>query len=127
MDRDAIVRRRRRQQAEEALEFERERERALLEQVESILVEEDGRRVDEEAFARMSPAEAELARELLDDGSWVPDDEEDDVGLDADGGPEEEDEEDELARLDGELAACRARQRALERYIEVVGAPAPPP
>jgi hypothetical protein len=127
VDRDAIARRRRRSQALEALEFERERERALADQLESIVAEEEGRRVDEEAFARMAPEDVAIVRELLGDG-WALDEdaEEDDAGgeldflSDEDGEPEEE--EDEVARLQGLLESCRTNQRALERFIEALGA-----
>jgi hypothetical protein len=126
VDRDAIARGRRREQALEALEFEREREQALAHQIGSIVLEEEGRRVDEEAFARMAPADAAIVRELLDDG-WAPvDDEEDEdaeLWLEDGGEPAGDDEdEDEIARLEAELERCRARQRALERYVDALAA-----
>jgi hypothetical protein len=126
VDRDAIARGRRREQALEALEFERDREQALVYQIGSVVLEEEGRRVDEEAFGRMAPADAAIVRELLGDG-WAPADDEDagdeDAGLwlDDDGEPAD-DEEDEVARLEAELERCRARQRALERYLDALAA-----
>lgn len=128
MDRGAIARRRRRSQALELLEFERERERALAEQLETIVVEQVGGRVDEEAFARMAPEEVAIVRELLDDGSWALELEDEGDGAhpcseldaEADGG----DDEEEIARLEALLAACRANQRALERFVEALGDPA---
>lgn len=121
MDRDAIVRGRRRDQALEALDFERQRELALADEIADLLVERDGRRVDEEAFRRMDAADVGLVRELLEEAAF-PDEE-----LEADGAAPEEDDagadaaEDELARLQEEVAACRERQRALERYLEALG------
>jgi hypothetical protein len=126
VDRDAIARGRRREQALEALEFERDREQALVYQIGSVVLEEEGRRVDEEAFGRMAPADVAIVRELLGDG-WAPADDEDagdeDAGLwlDDDGEPAD-DEEDEVARLEAELERCRVRQRALERYLDALAA-----
>jgi hypothetical protein len=129
VDRDAIARRRRRSQALEVLEFERERERALADQLESIVAEEEGRRVDEEAFARMAPEDVAIVRELLGDGwEFEEDEEEDELGGDVgfllddeDGELEEEEGADEVARLQGLLESCRTSQRALERFIEALG------
>jgi hypothetical protein len=125
VDRDAIARRRRRSQALEVLEFERERVRAL----ESIVAEEEGRRVDDEAFARMAPEDVAIVRELLGDGwEFEEDEEEDELGGDVgfllddeDGELEEEEGADEVARLQGLLESCRTSQRALERFIEALG------
>lgn len=113
MDRDAIVRSRRREDALEALEFERQRERALAGQIDAIVVEEDGPRVDEQVFARMEPDDVALVRELLGNGGWV---------TDEDGDEAEESDADEVARLEAEIAECRRRQQALERFIEALGA-----
>ena len=135
MDRDAIARSRRRDQALEALAFEREREAALRDQLEEVVLEQEGPRIDREAYARMEPDDVAVVRELLDE-SWSADEDEeedddsdfllvvDDGGVLADDDEEDEDE-DEVARLQGEIASCRARQRALERYLEALEA-APP-
>lgn len=126
MDRDAIVRSRRRDQALEALEFEREREQALAHQLGSILVEEEGSRIDEQAFGRMAEADVALVRELLDDGGWAADEDGDlleqspEDWLSGDDG-EPAEQEDEIGRLQGEIARCRERQLALERYIDALG------
>ncbi|HEU0336933.1 MAG TPA: hypothetical protein VFR43_10285 [Gaiellaceae bacterium] len=118
MDRDAIARRRRRDQVLEALTFERQREAALRDQLEEVVLEQDGPRIDAEAFARMEPDDVAVVRELLD-GGWSPvdDDEDDDDGLEVD------EDEDEVERLQGEIESCRARQRALERYLEALELP----
>lgn len=127
MDRDAIVRSRRRDQALEALEFEREREQALAHQLGSILVEEEGSRIDEQAFGRMAEADVALVRELLDDGGWAADEDGDlleqspEDWLSGDDG-EPAEQEDEIGRLQGEIARCRERQQALERYMDALGA-----
>lgn len=125
MDRDAIVRDRRRDQALEALEFERERERALAHQLSAILVEAEGPRVDQEAFGRMEEADVALVRELLFEPAWTFEAEEaelvddPDAWLASDEG--EQGDEDEIGRLENEIVRCRERQRALERYVEALG------
>ena len=86
MDRDAIVRSRRRDQALEALEFERERERALAHQIGAILVEAEGPRVDQEAFGRMEEVDVALVRELLDEPEWAFEAEGAELGDDPDAG-----------------------------------------
>lgn len=131
MDRDAIARRRRRQEVVEALEFEREREAALREQVEETVLEEERSRVDREALARLDPADAEIVRELLDDGGelviWDEEGDEEvfahaDVDDDEGGGAAEEAAE-EIARLLGEIDLSHARQRALERFVRALEQP----
>jgi hypothetical protein len=127
VDREAIARAQRRRQASESLQFERERASGLQEQIDILVAELEGSRVDEQAFAKMAFEDAELARSLLapaeqpaddaDEDEWLifgadpPDDEEPD--------PREEAEE-EIARLQREIAECRRRQEALERYLEAL-------
>jgi hypothetical protein len=124
VDRDAIARGRRREQALEALQFERDREQALVDQIASVVLEEEGPRVDAEAFGRMDPADLEIVRGVLDDSGWAFDEEEPGSEADDDGGvADDAGEEDEIARLEGELAGCRHRQRALERYMDALTAP----
>jgi hypothetical protein len=126
VDRDAIVRGRRRDQALEALEFERERERALAHQIGAILVEAEGARVDQEAFERMEEVDVALVRELLDEPEWTFEadgaelEDDPDAGLPGDEGEQGVDE-DEIGRLESEIVRCRDRQRALERYMEALG------
>lgn len=127
MDRDAIVRSRRRDQALEALEFERERERALGHQIGAILLEEDGPRVDEEAFGRMEQTDVALVRELLGDGDSGVDEDGDALMEDPDAWLGDDDgeppvHEDEIERLEDEITRCRERQQALERYVEALDA-----
>jgi hypothetical protein len=130
VDRDAIARERRRREAVEALEFEREREAALREQVEETILEEERQRVDREALAQLEPAEAALVREIL--GTDV-DEDGDDEALEewdemfADFEQDEEDvaddtgAEDEIGRLNAEIEDSRSRQQALERFVDALG------
>jgi hypothetical protein len=122
VDRDAIARRRRRGQVLEALTFEREREAALRDQLEEVVLEQEGPRVDAEAFAQMQPDDVAVVRELLDDG-WSLLDDEDDDDLTDDDGLDVAADEDEVERLQGEIESCRARQRAFERYLDALESP----
>src|SRR5438128_1534649 len=65
VDRDAIAREQRRRQAQEALEFERDRASSLEEQVEAIVAELEGPRIDEETLATMAPEDVEVVRAAL--------------------------------------------------------------
>jgi hypothetical protein len=120
MDREQIAREVRRRQATETLEFEREREKTIEEQIELVIVEIEGPKVDAAAFERMSADDAEIVREELvviadDDGAGFF--ERDDVIVFDEVDPHAE----ELARLHDELADCRRRQRAFESYLEALG------
>lgn len=126
MDVEAIARAQRRRQALEALEFQRHREAALQEQLEVIVTEVQGPRIDEAAFARMAPEDVELARGILESGldsvefdldsideEWIVEDETPEI--------ESEDYEAELGRLQGEIADTRRLQQALRSYLEALG------
>jgi hypothetical protein len=121
VDREQIARTVRRRQAQEVLDFEREREQTIKEQIELVIAEADGGRIDAAAFERMSTEDAEIVRTELtpvpldDDGGFF---ERDDVILLDD---EVDQHAEELARLDGELEDCRRRQRAFEAYLEALG------
>src|SRR2546423_13254656 len=65
VDRDAHVRAARRRQALDALVFEQEREAMLVEQLEDVLAEAEGARLDVGLFAQMSPDEARLVQAAL--------------------------------------------------------------
>jgi hypothetical protein len=131
VDRDAIARAQRRRQALEALEFERNRETGLSEQIEEIVAEAEGPRIDEEAFARMTPEDAAALRTVLQlDGEPFSEDEplpEDDWLGPTEGSSEpdpdepEDDAEEEIGRLQAEVAESRRRQEVLERYLEALG------
>ena len=123
MDTDGIVRARRRQQALDALEFERDRETALLEQIDEVLTELDGPRIDAEAFARMEADDAELVRETLDPTSVTS--EPDSLELEGESPAESarlrrEEQEAERLRLGALVAECRRCQKALESYIQAL-------
>ena len=123
MDSDAIVCARRHQQALDALEFERGREAALLEQRDEVLTELEGPRIDAAAFARMEAEDVELVREALDPEQGSPEEE----WLELQGEPaaaerlRREEREAERQRLILLIAECRRLQRALERYLEALG------
>ncbi len=123
MDTDAIVRARRRQQALDALEFERDRELTLLAQSEEVLTELEGPRIDAAAFARMEPADAELVRETLDPSQVALEEEFDLEGVsEAESARLRREElEAERLRLQELTAESRRCQKALEKYIEALG------
>jgi hypothetical protein len=130
VDRDTVARAGRRAQAEEALAFERERERALRDQIAALVLEEEGPRVDAAAFAGLEPEEVELVRsalgELADDGEEDADDlfgDEPYVTFDED---DDEPPGDEVARLGAEVEDSQRVQAALERYIAALERPAVP-
>lgn len=123
MDTDAIVRARRRQQALDALEFERDRETALLEQIDEVLTELDGPRIDAAAFARMEADDVELVRETLDPSHVTL--EQDRLELEGESPAESarlrrEEQEAERLRLLDLVAECRRCQKALESYIQAL-------
>jgi len=126
VDREAIAREVRRRQVQETLDFEREREQTLKEQVEIVITEADGKGVDEAAFARMSPEDVEIVNaELSPPGIDAEDDpsfffERDDL-INLDDDDEVDPHAEELARLNGELEDCRRRQRAFEAYLDALG------
>jgi hypothetical protein len=120
VDRDAIARAQRRRQALEALEFERERADALLEQLEALVTELEAPRIDAAIFARMAPEDAEVVRGTLQPGEpagpeeeWLP--------IEKSWEPDPAESEAEIARLEEEIASSRRRQQAFERYIEALG------
>jgi hypothetical protein len=119
MDREALARAARRRQALEALEFERERESALVEQLEHTVADAEGRRLDEAIFAGMEPEQVEIVRGVLHGPSEDEEDEEILIEREIFGPDPDDDEsvEEEIARLEQELADCRTRQQAFERYL----------
>jgi hypothetical protein len=120
VDREAVAREVRRRQVTESLEFEREREKTVAEQIELVIVEIEGPKVDAVVFERISAEDAELVKQELslpesdaeefferDDVIWLDE-------------PVDERAE-ELARLNEELDDCRGRQRAFEAYLAALG------
>lgn len=118
----------RRRQALDALAFEAEREAKLAEQLEDVVAEADGARLDERLFAALEPGDDALVRSSMgasDDAAWedLPTSDEAFVVFD-----DEEDETDtaaeleaEIERLREELRVCRERQAALRRYLDALG------
>lgn len=130
MDRDPIVRAHRRQQVQEYLAEQRELETSLREELEERITEVEGPKLDEQVFAQMDPAEAKLVRNGLagifeevqpDEASFWGEEETSFWGDEEDPDSPEALEED-IARLERELDACRRRQQAYERYLELLGA-----
>jgi len=138
VDRDAHVRAARRRQALDALAFEQEREAMLVEQLEDVLAEAEGARLDVGLFAQMSPDEARLVQAALgeavngvtsqeaeedvepdDDFGLSLDFEDDDADLDA---AATDDVEAEVARLREVLESSRLAQAALQRYLALLSA-----
>jgi hypothetical protein len=119
VDRDAMVRSQRRRQVEALLTDERGRETVLAERLEEVVAEADGARLDERIFAQLDPEDVGLVREVLQPQPVFDDDDE---GLvDASGEPSADSwEEEEIVRLQHELADSRRRQRAYERYLEAL-------
>jgi hypothetical protein len=118
VDREAIARGERRRRIEEALDEERGREDALVERLQEVVTEGEGNRIDEQAFARMDPEDVALVRELLEEPSAFDEGEEqvDFLALERDEEDQTETEE-EIARLQAEIAASRRRRLAYERYL----------
>jgi hypothetical protein len=122
VDRVAIARAERRRQAMEELEFERERAAALQEEIARLVVELEGPRLDEEVFARLAPADVELVQSSFQSGPAADDVDDEWFEIDADD-PEtlREETEQEIRRLEAEIAASGRRQDAFERYLEALG------
>ena len=122
MDRDAIARSQRRRQVEEARAEEQSRELALAEQLEEVVTEREGARVDGEAFARMTPEDVVLVQKVLETPVFLEDaDETGDGEADTDLDPDvDEEAESEIARLQSEIAKSRRRQLAYQRYVEAL-------
>lgn len=125
VDTEAIVRARRRQQALEALEWERDREAALRNQLDEVLTELEGARIDASAFARMEPADVEIVREILDPAQVAPEEEWPELQVESPAEAERvqrEEQEEEAARLRQLLEQSGRSQTALERYLDALGA-----
>jgi hypothetical protein len=128
-----MARRHRRRQIEEALDEERGREAALAERLEEVVTEHEGPLIDERAFAGMQPEYVALVRDALEAPSLF-DEDEDDLDADLLGVQAEEldrdDLEEEVERLQAEIADSRSRQLAFRRYLEALesqpGAGGPP-
>ena len=108
MDREAIARGERRRRIEEALDEERGREEALVERL-------------QEVFARMDPEDVALVRAVLEEPSLFDEGEEYVDFLAPERNDKDEAEvEEEITRLQAEIAASRRRRLAYERYLEAL-------
>ena len=128
MDRDAHVRAARRREALDALEFERQREVMLAEQLGDILAEADGPGLDASLFEQMSEEDASLVAVALGQVEPVFDPDEEDEE-EAGFGDESEDGagvEEEAARLQEEIESSQRIQAALSRYLDLLAVPAGP-
>ena len=108
----------------------------LIGQLEDVVAELEGARLDAELFAQLRPEEAELVRAALGEDADTDEVEEEapqddgELGFSLDfddvagaGEPEGESLEDEIARLDEELVQSRRVQAALQSYLELLSRP----
>jgi hypothetical protein len=108
---------------EETLDDERGRQQALAERLAEVVAEGEGSKVDEQVFVRMDPEDVALVRETLEEPSvfdeFEAEEDADFLALEPD--EEEQNEvEEEIARLQAEIAASQRRQLAYERYLEAL-------
>jgi hypothetical protein len=125
MDREAIGRASRRRLVLERLDDERNREAALVNRLEEIVTELAGPAIDQAAYAKLTAEQIAVVREAIegreDDDygtAWLSEEIEEEVADD-----DEEDGMDveaEIARLEGEIAASRSRQEALQAYLDAI-------
>jgi len=127
MDRRAIARARRHRTVAERLEEERSREAALADELEEVVTELEGPSLDEAVLATLEPEAAAVVREVVQGGVAI------DLGDEEDffGGLEQDEEEpydpradleDEIVRLQEAIVESRARQRALQAYLDALQA-----
>lgn len=126
MDREAIARGRRRQQVVDHLEFEREREALLRDQLEDVVTEQHGPALDERVFATLDGEDVAVLREAIGAPVDEFEDEEFQIDWEADDDDGEDPVEAELARLQAEITESRRRQGAYERYLAALGPAAAP-
>ena len=107
MDRDEVVRARRRQEALDSLELERSREEALRLRLDDSLRDLEAWRADEAAAARMEAEDVETLRRA----GFVRGQPPEDARIRLESG---------IAELEAELAECRRRIRAFERYADAL-------
>jgi hypothetical protein len=121
VDREGHARAALRRQAEDALAFERDREEILTVELQDMLADASRAEIDAAVFAAMPPEDAVRVRAALGNVQSV---DWDDIGSEHDDDPEiDEDDgldEEEVARLQGEIDSSRRSQAALERYLELL-------
>lgn len=107
MNREHVAVRRRRQEAFDSLEFEREREAALTQRLEPMIRDVEAWRADERAFAAMSADDVQTLRE---------------IGF-AQARPAEDSRariESTIGELEAQIADSQRRQRAFAAYAEAL-------
>ena len=110
MNRDEVARARRRQEALDSLDFEREREAAFRSRLEPSVRDADAWRVDEAALARIPDEDRETLREI---GFTQPRPPEDALArLEA-----------QINQLEAQIADSQRRQRAFEAYARALEEP----
>jgi hypothetical protein len=120
VDRESIARAERRRQALEAVEFERARATALRERLESIVAELDGPAIDEAVFAQLAPEDVAVVRPALRGDDLEPV-ESFEIDLDETETDTTTWLEEEVVRLQEEIASSERSQQAFERYLEALG------
>lgn len=120
-----MARNQRRRLIGEAVELEQGTEAVLLEQLEETIAELEGPRIDEEAFARMTPEDADIVRAVMagqSPGEETPEEESDEDWLAPVADPEAERQElvAEIARLEEEITRSQRRRDALQRYVDLL-------
>ena len=120
-----MARNQRRRLIGEAVESEQGREAALLEQLEEVVAELEGPHIDAEAFARMTPGDADVVRTVLsgqNPGEEIREEEPEEDSLAPEADPEAESQEllVEITRLEEEIARSRHRRDAFERYVDAL-------
>jgi len=120
-----MARNQRRRLIGEAVELEQGTEAALLEQLEETVAELEGPRIDEDAFARMTPGDADIVRAVMagqSPGEETPEEESDEDWLAPVADPEAERQEllAEIARLEEEITHSQRRRNALQRYVDAL-------
>jgi hypothetical protein len=106
-DREKVARARRRQEAIDSLEFERQREAALTQRLEPIVRDAEAWRVDEAALAHMPEEEREKLRQI---GFCQPRPPDDALAR----------FEAKIAELQVQIEDSRSRQRAFEAYARAL-------
>jgi hypothetical protein len=123
VDREAIARAGRREQALAALEFERARGAALRERLEAIVVELEGPAVDAAVFAQLTPEDVAVVRPELQAAEPEPVESVESVEGELEDAAAEQTAwlEEEIVRLQAEIAASSRREQAFERYLDALG------
>jgi len=107
VNREQIAIRRRRQEALDSLEFEREREQALTERLEPLVRDVEAWRADELALGRMPTEDADTLRRIGFTMNPLPE-------------PGRTQREHQIDELMAQIEDCRERQQAFASYAEAL-------